>query len=130
MKTIKEHLQHWQKNFEHYNLIDIDFNTYMIMNKVVKKVNSGTLFRYTGKKKASSPDYRGKATVNGKPYQMAAWVNKSKAGQNYLRIYFFDVAKDLDPTGQNTEQGRMIIGSGVKDQAGNVDSVMLDDLPF
>jgi hypothetical protein len=95
-----------------------------------QKNNSGTLFRYTGKKEASSPDYRGKATVNGKPYQMAAWVNKSKAGQNYLRIYFFDVAKDPDPTGQNTEQGRLEIGSGLKDQAGNVDSIMLDDLPF
>jgi hypothetical protein len=97
-----------------------------------QKNNSGSLFRYTGKKdnKAASPDYRGKATVNGKPYQMAAWVNKSKAGQNYLRLYFFDVAKDPNPTGQITEQGRMEIGSGVKDQAGNVDSVMLDDLPF
>jgi hypothetical protein len=97
-----------------------------------QKNNSGSLFRYTGKKdsKAASPDYTGTATVDEKQYQMAAWVNKSRAGQNYLRIYFRDVAKDPNPTGQNTEQGRMIIGSGVKDQAGNVNSVMLDDLPF
>lgn len=97
-----------------------------------QKNNSGTLFRYKGKKdaKASSPDYRGTATINGKKLSMAAWVNKSKAGQNYLRIYFFDVAKDPNPTGAIAEQGRIEISGGVRDQLGNVDSVMLNDLPF
>ncbi len=99
-----------------------------------QKNTSGTLFRYTGKKdaKASSPDYRGTATINGKKLSMAAWVNKSKAGQNYLRIYFFDVAKDSNPTGVieqpqaglPAEQSRLEMGTG------NIDSVMIDDLPF
>lgn len=97
-----------------------------------QKNNSGTLFRYTGKKdgKASSPDYRGTATVNGKQFSMAAWVNKSKAGQNYLRIYFFDVQKDPDPnfTKTSAEQGRIEMGTGIKN--GPADSVILDDLPF
>ena len=95
-----------------------------------QKNNSGTLFRYTGKKdgKASSPDYRGNATINGKQYQMAAWVNKSKAGQNYLRIYFFDVAKDADPIGANAGQAKIPIQPQSSQEP--VDSVILDDLPF
>jgi hypothetical protein len=64
MKTIKEHLQHWQKNFEHYNLMDIDYNTYLIMNKVVKNVfyeNGKPIYELYEKEQPYKPKKKRKA---------------------------------------------------------------------
>ena len=38
MKIIKDHLEIWKKNFDYYKNLDIDFNTYLIMKKIVKNV--------------------------------------------------------------------------------------------
>jgi hypothetical protein len=38
MKKIQDHYEKWKKNFKYYNLLDIDFNTYLIMNKIVKNI--------------------------------------------------------------------------------------------
>ena len=91
------------------------------------KNNSGSLYRNQQKAKEFSPDYSGKALVAGKEYKIAGWLNKSKTGGNYLRILFTEVVpKPQESTG--AEQQRLNMGTGIKD--GNIDSIMLDDLPF
>ena len=93
-----------------------------------QKDNSGALFRYTGKKdgKMSSPDYRGTALIAGKKYQLAGWINKSKAGQSYLRVLFFDLPeKDLNATG-----GQATMPLQPKSSQDNTAAVTDDDLPF
>ena len=88
-----------------------------------QKNNSGTIFRNAKKETAQAPDYSGTATVAEKKYRIAGWINKSKTGGNYLRIIFNEPPM-IPIAPLPAEQSRLEIGSG------NVDSVMLDDLPF
>ena len=91
------------------------------------KNNSGSLYRNQQKAKEFSPDYSGKAVVADKEYKIAGWVNKSKAGGNYLRILFTEIVPKPQE-GPGAEQQRLEMGTGVKD--GNIDSIMIDNLPF
>jgi hypothetical protein len=50
-----------------------------------QKNNSGALYR-NKKDKPTSPDYTGNVVIDGKKYRLAGWLNKSKAGANYLRL--------------------------------------------
>ncbi len=88
-----------------------------------QKNNSGTIFRNAKKETPQAPDYSGTATVEEKKYRIAGWINKSKTGGNYLRVLFTEVI-EKPQAGLPAEQSRLEMGSG------NVDSVMLDDLPF
>jgi hypothetical protein len=88
-----------------------------------QKNNSGTIFRNVKKETAQAPDYSGTATVNEKKFRIAGWINKSKTGSNYLRILFTEIIEQPQ-TGTPTEQSRLEMGNG------NIDSVMIDDLPF
>jgi uncharacterized protein (DUF736 family) len=88
-----------------------------------QKNNSGTIFRNAKKETAQAPDYSGTATVGEKKYRIAGWINKSKTGANYLRVLFTEVVEQPQ-AGLPAEQSRLEMGSG------NVDSVMIDDLPF
>jgi hypothetical protein len=90
------------------------------------KNNSGSLFRNLKKAKETDPDYTGKALIYGKETKMAGWLNKSKAGGNYLRILFTEI-KPLD-LNQETHQAKLQMGTGTSE--GSVDSIMIDDLPF
>lgn len=90
------------------------------------KNNSGSLFRNLKKEKETDPDYTGKALIYGKETKMAGWLNKSKAGGNYLRILFTEI-KPVD-LNQTSHQAKMPMGTGTSE--GNVDSIMIDDLPF
>lgn len=94
-----------------------------------QKNNSGSIYRNAKKEKPTQPDYSGTATIEGKQYRISGWINKSKAGSNYLRLLLTQIVEKpaQDVTG---EQQRLEMGTGVKDLDGNVDSVMLDDLPF
>lgn len=75
--------------------------------------NSGSIFKNAKKDKPTAPDYGGSATIDGKNYKMAAWVNKSKNMQNYLRILFTEVKQEQI------------------NQDGNIaDQQLADDLPF
>ena len=88
-----------------------------------QKNNSGTIFRNAKKETAQAPDYSGTATIAEKKYRIAGWINKSKTGANYLRVLFTEVIEK--PQAEvPAEQSRLEMGSG------NVDSVMIDDLPF
>ena len=89
-----------------------------------QKNNSGSLYK-NAKDKPTQPDYTGSATIDGKQYRVSGWVNKSKAGTNYLRILFSEqISQDLNPT---ASQATMPI----KPQSSQpVDSIILDDLPF
>jgi hypothetical protein len=90
-----------------------------------QKNNSGALFR-ASKEKETQPDYTGSCLFDGKPYKMSGWVNKSKAGKTYLRILFTeDKSQDFNPT---ASQATMPMQPQNSQQ--NIDSVILDDLPF
>lgn len=47
--------------------------------------NSGALFK-NDKKTGKQPDYRGPLNVNGKDYEVAAWLKKSQAGAKYMSL--------------------------------------------
>ena len=49
------------------------------------KKNGGAIFRQK-KEKPTSPDYTGDIELDGIKWRLSCWVNKSKAGYNYLRI--------------------------------------------
>lgn len=94
-----------------------------------QKNNSGSIFKNAKKEKPTHPDYSGNATINGKEFRLAGWINKSKSGNSYLRLLFSEII-EKPAEGPGAEQQRFEIGSGVRDQSGNIDSVILDDLPF
>jgi len=47
--------------------------------------NSGALFK-NDKKSDKQPDYRGPLNVNGKDFEVAAWLKKSKAGASFMSL--------------------------------------------
>lgn len=49
------------------------------------KKNGGAIFRQK-KDKPTSPDYTGDLELDGVKWRLSCWINKSKAGYNYLRI--------------------------------------------
>jgi hypothetical protein len=90
-----------------------------------QKNNSGSLYKNT-KEKPTQPDYTGSATIAGNQYRVSGWVNKSKAGANYLRILFSEQqSQDL-----NTTASQVTMPMQPKSSQEPVDSVILDDLPF
>lgn len=59
--------------------------------------NSGALYR-NKKEKQTQPDYSGNCTLDGKQYRIAGWLNKSKSGNDYLRLLFTEQQPaDLNP---------------------------------
>ena len=73
-------------------------------NSKTMKNNSGALFRNTKEATDKKPDYTGNATIEGRIYRVAGWMNKSKTGTNYLRLIFTepqaviqDSVKPVDP---------------------------------
>ena len=94
-----------------------------------QKNNSGSLYRNSKKEKPTHPDYSGTVLIEAKQYRISGWINKSKAGSNYLRLLFSEIKPQPAQT-PSAEQSRLEMGTGIKDLDGNVDSVMLDDLPF
>ena len=85
------------------------------------KKNTGSLYR-NKKDKPTSPDYTGNVEINGKKYRLAGWINKSKAGNNYLRLIASEMIE---------QQADGIIGDvqEAKEAAIN-NNPETDDLPF
>ena len=52
--------------------------------------NSGSLFKHK-KTKETQPDYTGAAFIDGKKFQISAWINKSRSGVSYMRLIFDEV---------------------------------------
>lgn len=55
-----------------------------------QKDNSGSLFREAEKKSERSPDYTGKAMIDGKMKRIAGWIKQTKAGGNFLSLAISD----------------------------------------
>jgi len=85
------------------------------------KKNTGSLYR-NKKEKPTSPDYTGNVEINGKKFRLAGWINKSKAGNNYLRL----LASEMPP--EQTD-GIFSDVQEVKEAAIN-NNPETDDLPF
>lgn len=85
------------------------------------KKNGGTLYR-NKKEKPTSPDYTGNLEIDGKRYRLAGWINKSKLGNNYLRL----LASEMQ------EQQSDAILSDVQEvkEAAINNKPETDDLPF
>lgn len=60
------------------------------MSDYQQKDGSGALFKNTKKVKDTHPDYHGSFTLNGKKYNVAGWIKKSKAGDGYLSLAVSD----------------------------------------
>lgn len=85
------------------------------------KKNGGTIYR-NKKEKPTSPDYTGNLEIDGKKYRLAGWINKSKAGNNYLRL----LASEMQ------EQQPDVILSDLQEvkEAAINNKPETDDLPF
>ena len=53
-----------------------------------QKDMTGVLFKNNSKETDKHPDYTGKATVDGKEYQISSWVNTSTKGNKYMKLTF------------------------------------------
>lgn len=64
----------------------------MAYEKGTQNLNTGVLFRVENPSSEKAPTYTGKANVNGKDMQIAAWVqeiqNGEKAGNKYFSLKF------------------------------------------
>ena len=59
------------------------------MSDYEKKDNTGALFSNKENKTTEKhPDYTGSVLVNGKDMRIAAWLNKSKSGVQYMSLKF------------------------------------------
>jgi hypothetical protein len=85
------------------------------------KKNGGTIYR-NKKEKPTSPDYTGNLEIDGKKYRLAGWINKSKAGNNYLRLLASEM-QEQQPDGILSDLQE------VKEAAIN-NKPETDDLPF
>ena len=56
------------------------------MSDYVHPENKGALFNNSYKEKDNQPDKRGSINVEGKVFDIAAWINKDKNGQEYLSL--------------------------------------------
>jgi hypothetical protein len=84
------------------------------------KKNTGSLYR-NKKEKPTSPDYTGNVEINGKKFRLAGWINKSKAGNNYLRLLASEMPEQTDGILGDVQE--------VKEAAIN-NNPETDDLPF
>ena len=57
---------------------------------------TGVLFKNNHKKNKKHPNYTGKATVDGKEYQISSWVNISSKGNKFMSITFRPPREEQD----------------------------------
>jgi hypothetical protein len=86
--------------------------------------NSGVLFE-AKKENERQPDYSGNCILDGKPYKMSGWINKSKAGKSYLRVLF----NEQQPQDLNVVPGQAAMPLQPQPNQGK-DILETDDLPF
>lgn len=58
------------------------------MSNKQHKDNSGALFQNDKATNPKAPTYKGKATVEGKAYDIAGWKQTTRDGKTYLSIKF------------------------------------------
>ena len=84
------------------------------------KKNTGSLYR-NKKDTPTSPDYTGNVEINGKKYRLAGWINKSKAGNNYLRLIASEIIEQADGIVNDVQEVK---------EAAIKNNPETDDLPF
>ena len=78
--------------------------------------NRGAFFRNDRKENEKQPDYKGPLNVEGKDYELAGWIRKSKTGKTYMSL---SVQEPLEKRAQDTNIDR-----------GAADPELDDDIPF
>jgi uncharacterized protein (DUF736 family) len=48
----------------------------------------GALFKNDKKQNDKHPDYKGQCEIGGQKLWISAWINKSKAGETYMKLHF------------------------------------------
>jgi len=94
--------------------------------------NSGALFKNNKRMHEKSPEYTGKAMVNGTEYLLSAWVNESKSGQKYFSIKFSVPQQQDNPSAMRMDAlspKSQIFGTDDA-QAKKMQQPDADDLPF
>jgi len=61
------------------------------------KIGTFVLGKNDYKDKDSKPDQTGKATINGKEYKIAGWVNESPQGRKYISGEITEEVEDTQP---------------------------------
>jgi hypothetical protein len=98
------------------------------MEKFTQKEGTFSLFKATEKKQEKSPDFTGKAVVNGNELRLSGWSKKSQSGEVYISGYIEEPA----PKPATTEEVDSFLGAPkVVDVKPNdpVDELP-NDLPF
>ena len=65
--------------------------------KVYNNVGSGILWKNKFKKSDREPFFRGKATIKGKEFEVAAWLKKDKNNQDMISMSFDDAVEAETP---------------------------------
>jgi len=59
-----------------------------VSDRFEHKNNTGSLFRNQYKTKDNQPDHKGTAKIDGKEFDIGAWINTDKNGQKYFGFTF------------------------------------------
>ena len=78
------------------------------------KINTGAMFANKKKTADNHPNARGTVNVDGREWEIAAWVKTSKSGEKYYSLAISEPYKKDDP----------------KPEAPKVDEPENEDLPF
>jgi hypothetical protein len=98
------------------------------MEKFTQKEGTFSLFKATEKKQEKSPDFTGKAVVNGIELRLSGWSKKSQSGEVYISGYIEEPA----PKPATTEEVDSFLGSPPIGDGKPNDPVdeLPNDLPF
>ena len=75
------------------------------------KQNSGSLFRNDYKKEDKHPDYKGKVNIDGKLYDLAAWLRKTDSGKQYMSLKFsepYNAEPNIQPNDVTFSGGEVV----------------------
>lgn len=64
----------------------------------MNKDNEGVLFGQDEVKSDKHPTHTGTALIEGKEYQISAWLNTSKKGKKYLSLRFNEPREKVEAT--------------------------------
>ena len=101
------------------------------MTQYEHKVNRGSLFKNDRRERAEQPGYRGTINVDGRVWEISAWVSETKGGDKYFSL---QVKPPYVKPGD-----REAVAGPVKDHAGDfpsppppeeLDDDLDSDIPF
>ena len=90
------------------------------------KENSGALFKEE-KKTEKHPDYKGSCLIKGEVMYIAAWINTSEAGKQYMSLSFTPQSEQVKYSKENSTATP---GVEFSKPSGTALPKESDDLPF